>query len=490
MSRMGRGLFLAGILTVMMIGSVCAEPAETIEERRALDVVKAIQTGDAEALLSRMRENWIPANDLGNREARWRQTAATLTEEHKELEIAGVVADQEHQITVIADQPDGLALRFTFTFEAETPYRVTGMSVEAGEQERGGIDLPPFELPPGSDRQTIVKALTEWFDGLAKDDVFSGTALVAWQGQPLFSGAWGLASREWNAPNRIDTRFDLGSINKSFTRIAIGQLAAQGKLTFDDLISGHLPDYPNNEVARKVTIRHLLDHSSGLGDIFTEEFSQSSKALYRRPRDFFPLFADQPLLFEPGERSQYSNAGFMVLGAIIEAVSKETYDEYVEKYIFEPAGMTNAGFFAKDQIVPNVAVGYTRNGPEGKSEALHNNLHILPIKGNSAGSAQATVEDLLRFDDALREYRLLSPAYTLWYFGGEEPAPSAESAETTERATAASGIAGGAPGVSAVLESDADLAVIVLSNCDPPITESIAQRLLQPLRRALQSTGK
>ena len=486
MIRTKRSMLLALLLAVMTAGMVQAESAETIEEQRALDVVKAIQAGDADTLVSRMRANWTPANDGGIREGRWRQMAATLTERHKGLTIAEVLATQVHQLTIVTEQPDGPRLTFTFEFESEAPHYVSGMSVEAGEQEEGGTDLPPFELPSGTGTQSIVDALTKWFVGLASDDVFSGTALVAWQGQPLFSGAWGLASREWNAPNRIDTRFDLGSINKSFTRIAIGQLAAQGKLTFDDLISGHLPDYPNNEVARKVTIRHLLEHSSGLGDIFTEEFFRSSKALYRGPLDFFPLFADEPLLFEPGERSQYSNAGFMVLGAIIEAVSGEAYDEYVEKHIFEPAGMTNAGFFAKDQVVPNVAVGYTRNRPEGKSEALHNNLHILPIKGNSAGSAQATVEDLLRFDNALREHRLLSPAYTMWYFGGEEPVPSSESAETTARATAAIGIAGGAPGVSAVLESDGDLAVIVLSNYDPPITESIARQLFRPLRHALE----
>jgi CubicO group peptidase (beta-lactamase class C family) len=491
MNRTGRFLLLTALLIIVTTGLAYAESAEMIEERRALDVVKAVQSGDADALLARMHENWIPAEDSKDREARWSKFVTVITSQERGNEIAGVKATEPHVLTIVTERPSGDVISFIFEFESELPYRVIGMGVEADRGDGGsGNDLPPFELPSGADKQAIFDALTNWFSRLADDDVFSGTALVAWQGKPLFSGAWGLASQEWNVPNRIDTRFDLGSINKSFTRIAIGQLAAQGKLSFDDHIADHLPDYPNEEVASKVTIRHLLDHSSGLGDIFTEEFFNSSKALYREPRDFFPLFADKSLLFEPGERSEYSNAGFMVLGAIIEAVSGQPYDEYVIDEIFAPAGMTNAGFFAHDEIVPNVAVGYTRMGPEGWGETRRNNLLMLPVKGNSAGSAQATVEDLLNFDDALREYRLLSPAYTMWYLGGAEPSQTSESDKTKPRATAGSGIAGGAPGVSAVLESDADLAVVVLSNYDASITESIARQLFRPLRRVLRNAGE
>ena len=108
-----------------------------------------------------------------------------------------------------------------------------------------------------------------------------------------------------------------------FTKIAIGQLLAKGRLSLSDTIADHLPDYPNAETAPRIHIEQLLNHSSGLGDIFTERYFRSSKALYRSPTDFFPLFADESLLFEPGKGSQYSNAGYMVLGAIIEAMPEE-----------------------------------------------------------------------------------------------------------------------------------------------------------------------
>lgn len=487
MKRLNRFLRFAALLLLMSPGFVRAQSAEQVEEQRALDVVKAISAGDADALLATMQENWIPAEEGSDREARWEKFAATVSNLEKGNEITGVEASEPHALTVVTQRPSGEVIHFIFDFEPEPPYRVTQMRAEADAGERGqGTELPPFELAPDADKSGIIEALNKWFTRLSNDDVFSGTALVAWKGEPIFSGAWGLASQDWSIPNRVDTRFDLGSINKSFTQIAIGRLASEGKLSFGDRIIDRLPDYPNKDVAAKITIRQLLDHTSGLGDIFTDEFFNSSKLLYRSPRDFFPLFVDQPLLFEPGSRSQYSNAGYMVLGAIIEAVSGQPYDEYVVQHIFMPADMTSAGFFAHDQVAPNIAVGYTRMGPDGPGETRHNNLFMLPVKGNSAGSAQATVDDLLKFDNALREYRLLSPAYTRWYFGGEEPSSAEETESTPPRATSGTGIAGGAPGVSADLESDGILTVIVLSNYDAPITEDVAQRLYRPLYRALK----
>jgi CubicO group peptidase (beta-lactamase class C family) len=195
----------------------------------------------------------------------------------------------------------------------------------------------------------------------------------------------------------------------------------------------------------------------------------------------------------------------MVLGAIVEQVSGMPFDAYVSQHIFTPAGMQGAGFFAKDEPVPNVAVGYTRFPGADSSGGWRNNLFLLPVKGNSAGSAQASVTDLFHFDSALREHVLLSPATTQWFFGGAEPtagaetdagarsatgalsAPESESvaSATSERVGVGMGIAGGAPGVSAVLESDGDLAVIVLANLDEPVAESIARAIFRPVQRAL-----
>ncbi len=461
-----------------------AQTAEDVMEDRALGFVKAVQAGDAEALVAYMTDNWVDAKPGDDRESRWKRIAGMLTKRHARAEIAGVSTDEPHFLTVMTTEEDGPMLSFIFEFEPVPPYRIVSMGLEAGG---GGpkLDLPDFQLPPDADTDQIVEALARWFDILKQQDKFSGSALIAWKGKPVYKGAWGMASKRWQVLNNVDTRFDLGSINKSFTKIAIGQLLLAGKLSLDDPIARHIPDYPNEQVAGKVTIRHLIEHSSGLGDIFTEQFFKSSKSLYRAPRDFFDLFADAPLQFEPGEQQSYSNAGFMVLGVIVESVSGQSYYDYVQQHIFDAAGMTGSGFFSRDDPVANVAEGYTRHGSEEENAGWRNNAFMLPVRGNPAGSAQATVADLLAFDNALREYRLLPPNYVAWYFGDDDALTRAEPTNPPERATFRSGIAGGAPGVSASLHSDEDLAVIILSNYDAPITEAVARALYRPLKQAL-----
>ena len=355
-----------------------------------------------------------------------------------------------------------------------------------GEGHEHGPRLPAPGLAPGMTREEIAAALEAWFADLAEKDVFSGTALVAVDGEPIFTAAHGLASHRFRVPITMATRFDIGSINKDFTKIAIGQLHLTGKLKLTDTIADHLPDYPNPEAGRKITVGHLVEHTSGLGDIFNEKFFDSSKALYRAPQDYFPLFANEPLLFEPGTDRSYSNGGYMVLGAIIEAASGMPYDAYVVEKIFKPAGMNDTGFFAHDEPVPNVAIGYTRRGPDGDGGTLRNNLLRLPVKGSPAGSAYATAEDLLRFDTALRNHELLPPAYTRWVFGGPVPDPEAAGETSAERLEVGAALAGGAPGVSALLHIEGPVVVVLLSNYDAPITETIGEAMMRPLLKALE----
>lgn len=416
--------------------------------------------------------------------------AGQLVERLGPMELEGVDIRRPNTLELTLASADSPARGATlgFEFEPQAPYRIAGLSVElGGPGEERGNEFPAFELPARAGRQQITQALTRYFEDLARRDLFSGTALVAHRGQVIFTAAHGLASKRYDVPNRPSTRFDLGSINKAFTKIAIGQLLAQGKLALDDRLVAHLADYPNRDVAERVTIRQLVEHTSGLGDMFNERFQRSSRALYRAPRDYFPLFADEPLLFEPGAGRQYSNAGYIVLGAVIEQVSGEPYDEYVTRHIFRPAGMTRSGFFERDAAEPDIAEGYTRMmGPGERSAERRSNWFRLPIKGNPAGSAQSTVHDLLRFDAAVREHTLLPPAYTAWFFGSPDPEPGAAGEGGTARAAAGLGIAGGGPGVSAVLESDGELVVVVLSNYDPPTAEAAARRLWRPLQAALR----
>lgn len=273
----------------------------------------------------------------------------------------------------------------------------------------GGALLCPSSLQ-ALDEGRLVEEIRSFVQERADQGAFSGAVLVARDGATIFEAAHGYASLDYEVPNRIDTKFNLGSMNKMFTAVAVAQLAAEGRLSFENRIIDHLPDYPNAEVARKVTIRHLLTHTSGLGSYWTEEYERTSKDRFRAVADYLPLFADQPLRFEPGSEWFYSNAGFMVLGLIIERVSGQDYFEYVREHIYEPAGMTATDAYEVDGVIPNVAVGYTRDG--AKPGELKNNLFLHVVKGGPAGGGYSTVRDLLSFSRALWSHRLLSPEMT------------------------------------------------------------------------------
>jgi CubicO group peptidase (beta-lactamase class C family) len=308
----------------------------------------------------------------------------------------------------------------------------------------------------GMSEAEVVAALGKDLAAKAATDAFSGVVVLAKEGKPIFRQAYGFADLGLKVPNNPETRFNLGSINKVFTRLSIEQLVLAGKVSLDDTIGKWLPDYPNKDAAAKVTVRQLRDMRSGLGDIFTEEFDQGAKDRLLKVRDFFALFANKPLLFEPGTRQQYSNAGYVVLGAIVEAASGQDYYEYVREHIYKPAGMTSTDSWELDVPVPNRAVGYTLNGPRGPAPGggRRNNLFSSFFKGSPAGGGYSTVDDLLRFDTALRSGVLFKDG----------------------RRIVGIGAAGGTPGCNALLEQmPQGYTLIVLSNYDPPSAEKVGQ---------------
>ena len=292
-------------------------------------------------------------------------------------------------------------------------------------------------------------------DSLAKLGKFSGVVLVAQNGAPAFERAYGMADREAARANDLETSFNLGSINKLFTSIAIQQLAGAGKLTVDSSLARAWPDYPNQDVARRVTIRQILDHRSGIqGNIFTAPAGKNRHDVVSL-QDYFELFKNEPLQFEPGSQQQYSNAGYIVLGLLIERLSGENYYEYVRRHIYEPAGMTHTGSWRIDRWPANTAIGYTRGGQDAPPTApLTRNTDLLPGKGSSAGGGYSTAHDLLAFLNALRAHKVVN-------------APEAGMI----------GFAGGAPGLNAAMEGDlpGGYDVIVLANLDPPAANRVAR---------------
>src|SRR5256714_3624174 len=216
-----------------------------------------------------------------------------------------------------------------------------------------GLTLPAQAVPEPA------KELDAYLADLVTENKLSGVVLVAKDGVTVTSKAAGIANKATNAPIDLNTKFNLGSMNKMFTAIAIAQLAQAGKLSFTDTVGKHLPDYPNKEVADKVTIHQLLTHTSGLGMYFGEKFKEQREKLVTVAAHL-PLFAADPLAFPPGEKFQYSNAGYMLLGAIIEKVAGQDYYSYVQEHIYKPAGMNDTGFYDPAKETSHLAGGYTK----------------------------------------------------------------------------------------------------------------------------------
>jgi CubicO group peptidase (beta-lactamase class C family) len=315
----------------------------------------------------------------------------------------------------------------------------------------GGPQIPPDWPKPdvraGLTPEQTLDAVAGFAQKLVDTDHFSGVMLLAKDGKPVLSRAWGMANE--SEKNSLDTKFNIGSINKVFTKRAIEQLVAAGKVSLDDTIRKHLPDFPL-AAADKITIRQLLDHRSGLGDTFGAKYDAAPPSKLRELSDFVPLFVSEPLQFEPGTSQRYSNAGYIVLGLIIEKESGEKYRDYVQKHIFAPAGMSSSGFWAVDEKVPHRATGYTLRGDDGPLTKRVANTRSLPGRPSSAGGAYATAGDLLR--------------YFQW---------------TKQNGV---GVGGGAPGLNAAVEVDQPWTLVVMSNYDPPSAEALAMGSMQIVR--------
>jgi CubicO group peptidase (beta-lactamase class C family) len=290
----------------------------------------------------------------------------------------------------------GLNLRF-----AEAPdYLIGGAGFSPAR--------PPADLkvPPLAEGQVIAETKA-FMAKIIDKGLFSGTLLIAKGDQVLLTLAAGEASKAFHVPNNIDTKFNLGSMNKMFTSTAVVQLAEKGKLSLDDPISRYIDEsWLPKDVTDKITVRHLLTHSSGLGSYFNETYQKSSRALFRKLDDYKPLIKDDRPAFEPGKRFQYSNTGMFLLGVVIEKVTGEDYFSYIRKAIYEPAGMTNTDCYEMDYPVENLAIGYS---PDPKSPyGWQNNLYKHVIKGGPAGGGFSTVKDLHKFALALLGGKYLS----------------------------------------------------------------------------------
>ena len=270
----------------------------------------------------------------------------------------------------------------------------------------------------------------------AAGDEFSGVVLVSREGETLFEGAYGLASRRWGVPVELSTRFDVASVTKLFTSVAVLQQVAAGTLDLDASIHDHV-DLDGTQIPREVTLRHLLSHTSGIADDADEEAGESYEALWvdtpnysvTQTADFLPQFVHKTPTFGVGEGCRYCNVGYVLAGLALERATGLTYRDYVREHVFARAGMASSGFFDMREAVPDVAEGWEPvraavpdgDAPDGEprhgeSDApvvgWRQNIYSYPPIGSPDGGAHVTAADLVRFLDAVRAGALLPPDLT------------------------------------------------------------------------------
>lgn len=346
--------------------------------------------------------------------------------------------------------------------------------------------------------------------------------MIAKNGVPVYERAFGTANRQSHSAMQLDTRLQTASATKLFTNIAIRQLEQAGRLRFSDTVGRFLPNYPNPVVRSQVTVEQLLTHRSGVGSFWNAKYMQTASTV-RTTNDYMSLFQDDSLLFPPGTKQTYSNGGFVLLGAIIEKVSGQSYSDYVHDHIFLPAGMVSTVPFDNRIARPNIAIGYTTQslggspsgdsrlagggprpgmggaagaptapppgmqlmliGPDGKQLSPEQvraaqaeraapgavrqpNSPMMPGFSSPAGDYLSTAGDLVRLGAALSSHRLLDSLHTQALLGPQF---------TTGADFRANG---GAPGVNAEFSMFANgYTMVVLSNYDPPSATTIAQSI-------------
>jgi CubicO group peptidase (beta-lactamase class C family) len=378
------------------------QPASsTSAEQTARELIRTMNAGDRAALRRFVDQhfvndgpNGVPPDERVNRLSRLASIFGTMS-------IRSVDVTRPNETRALVQSARTEAWRnLTLFLDGGTPPRIRGVGIAPGTAP----DAPTRRLTDAE----VVEQLKAYVERMAARDVFSGAVLLAKAGKPLYRAAFGEANKDFGVRNTIDTKFNLGSMNKMFTAVAVMQLVEAGKLSLDDTLGKFLPaGAMRPDVLSKVRIKHLLTHTSGLGSYFTPEWDRQSRAIYRSVDDWMGLVKGETLQFEPGTRWSYSNTGMLVLGKVIQVASGQDYFDYVRERIAKPAGMINTDAYELDRVNKNLAVGYEpEQTPRGVE--YRNNIFMHVIRGGPAGGGYSTVEDLTRFAEALKNGRLVS----------------------------------------------------------------------------------
>jgi CubicO group peptidase (beta-lactamase class C family) len=449
--------------------------------RAWFDMLKADDAGARQFLTDHMAVSALAEASVDERLERRRNTLAR-TGGLTPLEVVDVAP---MSMSVRCKAGNGDEVTALFEGEESVPHKLVGVRLEAGPP--GQAPPPPATGPPLTDAEAAEK-MRATLDQKATAGEFSGVALLTRGNSTLLSDAWGLADRTKRTPMTTDTRLNLGSIGKFFTRTALAQLAEAGKLALDDKLSKYLPGFPH---ADSITIDMLARHRSGVGDIFNDAYQAMDRSKLRHNHDYLALIRDQPLWFAPGTSERYSNGGYVLLGEVIAKASGEDYYDYLAKHVFGPAAMNSTAYPIEGDGSPKVARGYTRRD---SGDGERDNQATRPARGSAAGGGYSTTADLLRFDRTLLGAKLCGPAWSEWVTRGTRPDKSATAGGPPRAPGEAGsgdgfGFAGGAPGIASEWTHEGDVTLIVLTNRDPEVTRGVTQPLRETLWRMTPRPG-
>jgi CubicO group peptidase (beta-lactamase class C family) len=357
-------------------------------------------------------------------------------------------------------------------------------------QPTPGAQVANAPVPPPD--ATVVQRVDAYMQAEMRANGFSGTILLARKGAPIVAKGYGLANREWDIPNTPRTRFRLGSITKQFTSMAVLQLQQQDKLKVQASICQYLSPCP--DAWKPITIHHLLTHTSGIPSYTNTPSYRTTMMIPKTVDEMVAGFRDLPLEFEPGAQFKYNNSGYFLLGVLLEKVTGQSYEQVLRDQIFTPLGMRDSGYDSPTRILPMRASGYSRSGSD-----VDNAPYLDMVQPFAAGALYSTVDDLMKWDQALYTDQLLPSAARSamfaafkgnYAYGWQVSTPSPQ---TFGRGQVSHG--GGINGFSTMIIRlpEENITSIVLSNVQQAATGRIARDLLailfgQPYQAAVART--
>jgi len=472
----------------LAVGAAQQQPRNTVE-RLARQLVAVINTGDTSQQKSFIT-NDFSKNTIQEGTASWQSDLIYLYKNAGDFVIAEAspYIDTSGVQLILHSKKSNRWLKLVTRLDRAEPDKLQGYGIGLAEDP---AVMKAYIWPKSTNNEVFnIKEIARQVAHATQLGQFSGVVLIAKHQKVLFDKAYGLADQTFRVPNDTGTRFNIASMNKMFTAVAIGQLVQAGKLRFTDTLLKILPDYPEPGIAKRVTIAQLLDHTSGMGDYINEE-SYAHRRKYKTLKSYLPLFAKDSLEFKPGSKWSYSNTGYIVLGLVVERLSGEDYFDYIRKHVYALAGMNHTDSYETSQVVPDLATGYERPGGFDplRLQPRRMNWDDVGLKGTSAGGGYTTAGDLFRFSVALQNYKLLNKEITETMLNGKTETGRNAPGVTTYDGYGffdtrmgnmhIAGHGGGSPGVNTDLKifRDGTYTIIVLSNYDAPAAAGLSQQI-------------